>query len=105
ALPLLTMADVKDAFQESNLPFRVDVLDWHALSEAFRDVIKAGYAVLQYARCREVKVGDVVESISQNHKRDKDKIILINTSDIFDGKFLNHEYVDKKTKKDNSKKA
>ncbi len=105
ALPLLTMADVKDAFQESNLPFRVDVLDWHATSEAFRNVIKAGYAVLQYARWREVRLGEVVESISQTHKLDKDKIIPINTSDIFDGKLLNHEYVDKKKLKGQFKKS
>ena len=42
---------------------------------------------------REVKLGDVVDTISNRHKFDKDKIILINTSDVLEGKVLNHEYV------------
>ena len=33
------MARLKDAFEESSLPFRVDVLDWHALPEHFRQNI------------------------------------------------------------------
>ena len=42
---------------------------------------------------REVKLGDVVDTISNRHKFDKDEIILINTSDVLEGKVLNHEYV------------
>ena len=33
---------LKEAFQESKLPFRVDVVDWHALSPEFKQIIKAG---------------------------------------------------------------
>ncbi len=33
------IADLKDAFAESDLRFRVDVVDWHAVSDAFRDAI------------------------------------------------------------------
>jgi predicted nucleotidyltransferase len=40
-------ADLKEAFEESNLPFRVDVLDWHAISDEFRQVIEKGYEVIQ----------------------------------------------------------
>lgn len=46
---------LKRAFQESDLPFRVDVLDWHAISESFRVTIEAqDYAVLADAvrECR-----------------------------------------------------
>jgi len=39
-LGLLAMAELKDAFRESNLPFRVDVLDWLSISDAFRKRIK-----------------------------------------------------------------
>lgn len=42
---------------------------------------------------REVKLGDVVDTISNRHKFDKDEIVLINTSDVLEGKVLNHEYV------------
>ncbi len=34
------IARIKDAFRESNLPFKVDVLDWLAISDRFRDQIK-----------------------------------------------------------------
>jgi DNA-directed RNA polymerase beta subunit len=40
------LAALKEAFQESDLAFRVDVLDWHALSPEFRGVIeRAGFEV------------------------------------------------------------
>lgn len=38
---------VKDAFVESNLPFRVDVVDWARASEAFKAIIERAYEVLQ----------------------------------------------------------
>lgn len=46
-LPLKTMATLKEAFEESILPMRVDVLDWNAISEEFRRVIEAGFEVIQ----------------------------------------------------------
>jgi predicted nucleotidyltransferase len=39
-------AALKDAFAESNLPFRVDVVDWAATSEAFRAIIDGAFEVL-----------------------------------------------------------
>ena len=36
-----------EAFQESTLPFRVDVLDWHDVSPDFQAIISEGYAVIQ----------------------------------------------------------
>ena len=38
---------LREAFEESDLPFRVDVLDWHATSESFRKVIERQFEVLQ----------------------------------------------------------
>ena len=40
------IADLKEAFQNSDLPMRVDVLDWHGVSEEFREAIKAEMVVL-----------------------------------------------------------
>lgn len=37
------LAALKDAFADSNLPFRVDVVDWAATGEAFQKIIEAGY--------------------------------------------------------------
>ncbi|MBS1258494.1 MAG: hypothetical protein MAG551_01553 [Candidatus Scalindua arabica] len=38
---------LKEDFQESDLPFRVEVLDWHAISKEFRCVIEKKYEILQ----------------------------------------------------------
>jgi len=37
---------LKEAFEESDLPFRVDVLDWHDTSPEFQKVIEKQYEVL-----------------------------------------------------------
>lgn len=36
-----------EAFQESTLPFGVDVLDWHEASPAFQAIISENYSVIQ----------------------------------------------------------
>ncbi|MDR0327154.1 MAG: nucleotidyltransferase domain-containing protein [Planctomycetaceae bacterium] len=36
------LANLKDALMESNLPFRVDLLDYHAVPEHFREKIDNG---------------------------------------------------------------
>ena len=46
-LPDQILWALKEDFQESDLPFRVDVLDWHAISDEFKSVIGKGYEVLQ----------------------------------------------------------
>lgn len=38
---------LQEAFEESELSFRVDVLDWHAISDEFRAIIEQGYSVIQ----------------------------------------------------------
>lgn len=40
------MAELREAFEESDLPFRVDILDWNAVSPEFRKVIEEGYEVI-----------------------------------------------------------
>jgi len=40
-------AHVCDAFAESNLPFKVDVVDWATTSEAFQAIIAAEKVVVQ----------------------------------------------------------
>ena len=42
-----TLGRLKEAFEESSLPMRVDVLDWHDISENFRKVIEQDYVVVQ----------------------------------------------------------
>ncbi len=41
------LAELKEAFQESDLSFRVALLDWNAISAEFRNVIEtSGYEVI-----------------------------------------------------------
>jgi predicted nucleotidyltransferase len=41
-LGLAAQFKLEDAFSESDLPFRVDVLDYHALSPEFRGIVDGG---------------------------------------------------------------
>jgi predicted nucleotidyltransferase len=45
-IPLAVMVALRDDFAESDLPFRVDVIDWHAITESFRAVIEKHHEVL-----------------------------------------------------------
>ena len=64
-----TFGRLKEAFEESDLPMRVDVLDWYDIAESFRKVIERNYVVVQEAakrpscQWREVKLGDVAKIV------------------------------------------
>lgn len=45
-IPLLKLGELEDAFQESDLPFRVDVLDWNRISDDFKRVIEQKHEIL-----------------------------------------------------------
>lgn len=40
-------ATIKDAFSESNLPFKVDIVDWANINDNFKKIIKQHYIVIQ----------------------------------------------------------
>lgn len=40
-------AELQEAFSESDLPFKVDIVDWSAASESFREVIRECHVLLQ----------------------------------------------------------
>lgn len=46
-IPRNILFDLKDAFDESILPYRVDILDWQRITPEFRKVIEKNYVVLQ----------------------------------------------------------
>ncbi len=63
---------LKEAFEESDLPMRVDVHDWHTIPERFRAVIERDYVVLQQgtdeqsaaaSEWREIVLGDACTKI------------------------------------------
>ena len=47
ALDWGTLGQLKEAFEQSDLPMRVDVLDWHTITDSFRKVIEQDYVVVQ----------------------------------------------------------
>jgi type I restriction enzyme S subunit len=49
ALPLKTSADLSNDFSESDLPWKVDVVDWACTREPFRKIIERDKVVVQLA--------------------------------------------------------
>ncbi len=46
-LPLSQLARLKEAFSESDLPMKVDIVDWSTLSDDFREIIKQSQEIIQ----------------------------------------------------------
>lgn len=46
-IPFQVMAFMQEAFSESSLPFKVDLVDWSLLSEEFRKIIKKDNRAIQ----------------------------------------------------------
>lgn len=48
AVPEQTLTALRDAFADSDLPYKVDVLDWQSITPEFRRAVEEqGYEVLQ----------------------------------------------------------
>lgn len=46
-LPLSQLAELREAFSESDLPWKVDLVDWAATSMEFRTIIQRDSVVIQ----------------------------------------------------------
>ncbi len=46
ALPIEKLNEIKFEFSNSDLPILIDIIDWHAISDSFREKIKADCAAL-----------------------------------------------------------
>ena len=51
-LPVRTMNRLVEAFEDSDLPIRVDVLDWNSISPAFQQIIIKDYIVVQEGKLK-----------------------------------------------------
>lgn len=67
-LPIGRLATLREAFAESELSIRVDVLDWHAISEAFRGVIAAKFELLQKPSLTDAESAKLESAIRANLK-------------------------------------
>jgi len=45
-IPQSVYYQIKDAMEESVLPFKVDVLDWHRISPSFQKIIQKKYEIV-----------------------------------------------------------
>jgi len=45
-LDIAVIGNLREAFEESDIPFRVDIIDWHAISKEFQKIILSKYEVL-----------------------------------------------------------
>ncbi|MHB9291212.1 putative type I restriction enzyme, S subunit [Hollandina sp. SP2] len=97
-LGLSRLGSIRDAFEESDLPFRVDVLDWHCLSKEFQAIINNGYEVIftpnkkRKELWRKVRLGEAPLEIidgdrgknypSQNDFFDNEYCLFLNTKNV-----------------------
>lgn len=48
-MALTELANLREAFSESDLPWKVDIVDWATTSASFREIIEQNYVTLQAA--------------------------------------------------------
>lgn len=92
-LTLELLAHLRDDFSESNLPYKVDVVDWRGVSDSFRKIIEQDRVELPKAKdsdWREVKLGDVCNiNFTRRSKNWKfDKMLYIDISSVGEGMFI-----------------
>jgi uncharacterized protein len=46
-LSLEELGNLRDDFQNSDLPFRVDIVDWNNIDESFKKLIRQKYTVIK----------------------------------------------------------
>ena len=87
---------LREAFEESSLPFSVDLLIWDDLPESFHRNIEAEYVVLQSAReenvnseWREFLLGEIAEIFDGPHatpKKTEDGPVFLGISNLVNGR-------------------
>ena len=65
-LPLARLVALREAFQECELPIGVDVIDWHAISENFRNIIAAKFEILQYPALPDAESAKLEQAVKSN---------------------------------------
>lgn len=63
----LALMELRDALEDSQIPFSVDILEWESLPDSFQREIERKYVILQRASelegWHEVSIGDVAEIV------------------------------------------
>ena len=90
---------LREAFEESNLPFRVDLFVWDDVPERFRERIEAEYVVLveeggngEGSEWRKVPLDDVIDlvlsSVDKKTKDNERAVQLCNYTDVYYNSFI-----------------
>ena len=73
SLDFKTLAALRDAFSESNIPYKVDVVDWATISETFREIIRKDKVVIKRRKSStfpnswdKVRFGDILIGLARN---------------------------------------
>ena len=69
-----------EAFEESDLPIRVDVLDWHTISEEFKKIITEEYEVIQGSAT--VTANEESEAIPKNSTTKNNRWDVVKLGDV-----------------------
>ncbi len=48
-LPISVLAALSTALSESDLPYKVDLVDWSTIDDTFKNIIKKNYVIIQSA--------------------------------------------------------
>jgi type I restriction enzyme S subunit len=98
---------IREAFEESNLPYRVDVLDWFALTPEFQAIIEQGYEVIYSPQKNgdnawsHVRLGDVVRTNASlySEKESWQSVKYLDTGSISENKIEQIQTIDLKKEK------
>ncbi len=91
-----TMGRLKEAFEESRLPVRVDVLDWHSILDGFKAKIEGSQVVIQKPTRSKIwpttQLGQVVDlrlsNVDKKSKTNEEPVLLCNYTDIYKNDFI-----------------
>lgn len=62
-LTVSEMENLKEAFSSSDLPFKVDVVDWASTSEEFKSIIKTRHIIIQNKRVSRIPVSSIARVV------------------------------------------
>ena len=86
------MGALEDAFEESDLPFTVDVVDMSGISSGFRKIIEA-QKVRFPGQLRNVHLSEmtdlILSSVDKKTKANEHTVLLCNYTDVYKNRFIN----------------
>ncbi len=87
-----TLSQLKEAFEQSDLPMRVDFLDWHTITDSFRKVIEQDCVVVQKGEDGKLAMEEEEQRMAGEWRETKlGELINIKHGFAFKGHFIHDE--------------